>query len=260
MVLVQKELKNAYIWEYVMPAWIYHNATLWLISLSSDGSSWITIADKNLWATQVYNDGDTLSQANCGKYYQWWNNYGFPRTWTITTSTAQVNASTYWPWNYYNSSTFIVRTKSPLGWDSSSNHNLWGNTTDTNEARRWPCDSWYHIPKASEVTDLLNIRTALWFWTGTGGGTDFSNYLKIPFSWNRNGTVAGGGTAWQWTHWRLWTSSTWYDDGRATCLYFVANTIFLDNTEVRCFGIPIRPFPNTPTQPNDTRTVLYQPS
>ena len=29
---------------------IYQNTTLWLISLSSDGTNWVTIADKNLWA------------------------------------------------------------------------------------------------------------------------------------------------------------------------------------------------------------------
>ena len=102
-------------------AGIYHNSTLWLISISSNGTNWITIADKNLWATTVYNDWDTLSEANCGKYYQWGNNYGFPFTWSVTTSSTMVDASNYWPWNYYESSTFI--TASPR-WDSTMNYNL----------------------------------------------------------------------------------------------------------------------------------------
>ena len=56
--------------------WIYYNENLWLISYSVDWQNWITIADKNLWATQVYNYWDVMTEANCWKFYQWWNNYG----------------------------------------------------------------------------------------------------------------------------------------------------------------------------------------
>ena len=120
--------------QWTWTAWIYHNSSLWLISISSDGTTWYTLADKNLWATTVYNDGNTLSEANCGKYYQWGNNYWFAWTWSVTTSTSQVNAGSYWPWNYYSSSTFIVRTWTPAAWDSSWNNNL-----------RWWVD--WNIPK-----------------------------------------------------------------------------------------------------------------
>lgn len=102
--------------------WIYHNPTLWLISISSDWIDWITIADKNVWATTVYNDWDTPSEANCWKYYQRWNNYWFPFSWNVLTDNTQVDASTYWPWNYYSSNTFIIWNDS---WDSSINKNLW---------------------------------------------------------------------------------------------------------------------------------------
>lgn len=95
-------------WTSIEAGWIFWSSTDWLISLSSDWQNWITISDKNLWATQVWNSWDTLSQANCGNYYQRGNNYWFPRTWSVTTSSTQVDASNYWPWNYYNSSTFIT--------------------------------------------------------------------------------------------------------------------------------------------------------
>ena len=112
-------------------AWIYHSVTEWVISISSDWQTWITIADKNLWATTVYNDWDILSQANCWYYYQWWNNYGFPWTWAISkTSSTQVDASAYWPWNYYSNDTFIVRNDSPYDWSSVQNDNLWWWVTD----------------------------------------------------------------------------------------------------------------------------------
>lgn len=109
------------IYSWTWSAWIFHNATLWLISISSDWTNWITIADKNLWATTVYNDGDALTADNCGNLYQWWNNYGFPRTWATTKSSAQVDATNYWPWNYYSSSTFITWN---YNWSSVQNDNL----------------------------------------------------------------------------------------------------------------------------------------
>ena len=102
-------------------AWIFWNQTDWLISITSDWTTWYTIQDKNLWATTVYNNWDTLSESNCGKYYQWGNNYWFAWTGSITTSSTQVNAGTYWPWNYYDSSTFI---KGNGDWSSVQNDNL----------------------------------------------------------------------------------------------------------------------------------------
>jgi len=98
---------------------IYHNSTLWLISVKN-WNWWITIADKNLWATST----DITSSDSYGYYYQRWNNYWFPNSWSVTTSSTQVNAQNYWPNNYYSSSTFITRSSSPYWWDSSNNANL----------------------------------------------------------------------------------------------------------------------------------------
>ena len=84
----------------------------------------ITIADKNLWATTVWNNWDTLSEANCWKYYQRWNNYWFPFTWSVTTSSTKVDASSYWPWNYYSRNVFVTIATSPYSWDSSNNQDL----------------------------------------------------------------------------------------------------------------------------------------
>ena len=108
-------------WTSIEAGWIFWSSTDWLISLSSDWQTWITIQDKNLWATIVWNSGDTLSEANCGKYYQRWNNYWFAWTWNILTSSVQVDASNYWPWNYYSNRRF--RTSHGT-WDTSGNWNL----------------------------------------------------------------------------------------------------------------------------------------
>lgn len=105
-------------------SWIFRNSSLWLISVSWDWTTWYTIQDKNLGATIVYNQWDTLSDANCGYFYQWGNNYWFPHSWTVTTSTTQVDASWYWPGNYYSSNTFIRRSSYPYDWSSVNNNNL----------------------------------------------------------------------------------------------------------------------------------------
>ncbi len=119
-------------WTSIQDGWIFWSSADWLISLSADWETWITIADKNLWATTVWNSWDAESYANCWNYYQRWNNYWFD-WWTITTSSTQVDASSYWPWNYYNNSTYI---KWSSDWSSVQNDNLWWWVT-------WPVSWWW---------------------------------------------------------------------------------------------------------------------
>lgn len=113
-------------------AGIFRNQTDWIISITSDWSTGYTIMDKNLWATTVYSNWDTLSQANCGYFFQRWNNNWFPRTWATTTSSTAIDTTGYWPWNYYNNGTFITIT---WDWSSPSNDNLrWWTTWIT---KKW---------------------------------------------------------------------------------------------------------------------------
>lgn len=101
--------------------WICWNQSQWLISIRYNWT-WYTMMDKNLWATTVFTYQDTLSQSNCWYYYQWWNNYWFPWTWALpSTSANMIDASAYWPTNYYESSTFIANSS---WWDSSENKDL----------------------------------------------------------------------------------------------------------------------------------------
>lgn len=235
--------------------WIYHNSDLWLISLSSDGSNWITIADKNLWATQVYNDGDTLSEANAWKYYQWGNNYGFSY-WVSPSniSSTQVNAGTYWPWNYYSSSTFITVTWNSLqdnSWDSSYNENLRWWVTWTVEAMQWPCAAWYHIPSKSETDTFSSVITSLWV-------TWVNIYLKVPFAWRilwNNGTRQNMAA-----HQYFWNSnidqSEPYLDERGWYVFFRSDGTGSASL-LKSAWLPIRPFKNEAVQPDDSRTKLY---
>jgi hypothetical protein len=237
--------------------WIYHNSDLWLISLSSDWTTWLTIADKNLWATQVYNSWDTLSEANCGKYYQRWNSYWFAWTWSITTTSSTTSAWSYWPWNYYNYSTF--RAIGDGRWDISENNNLRWDTTNTVEARQWPCSTWYHVPSKSDFENLINMWSNMWAWIYEGTWDGMRNYLKMPYVWNRqNGNAS---LSMQWTQWRYF-SSTPDDTGYNAYNLFIRTDVkwirLLNN--YRALWVSIRPFKNEAVKPDNTRTVLYQPS
>lgn len=103
-------------------AWIFRDETNWLISIT-DWTNGYTITDKNLWATVVFNSGDSESANNVWNYYQWGNNYWFSYWRSESTSSSQVDASQYWPWNYYSDNTFRTWAN-PAYWDSSINTNL----------------------------------------------------------------------------------------------------------------------------------------
>ena len=84
----------------------------------------VPISDKNLGATVVWNQWDSVTDANCGYFYQWGNNYWFPHSWSLpATTTSQVNASAYWPSNPYSSNVYYTGWLS--NWDNSWNTNLW---------------------------------------------------------------------------------------------------------------------------------------
>jgi len=238
----------------ITTAWIYWNEELGLISLSSDWTNRTTIADKNLWATSVYNDGDTLSQSNCWKYYQRGNNYWFAWTWSITQTTTRVNASSYWPDNYYSWSTFIYRTSSPFTWDSSSNNNLRWNTTDTNIARRWPCAEWFHVPTYLEWASVNAVWVNLWAWNYSSSTSWIKTYLKLPYAWLRSGSWEWTGS--QWSYWNYWSSSPSSTDKSHYLRIYSSNNDGAESWKAQWFSI--RPFKNEVTQPTEEWTVLYQ--
>lgn len=131
-------------WTALVAGSVYWNAELWLISLRLNASRWLTIADKNLWATVVYEQWDTKSEANCGYSYQRWNNHWFSYgVRPEKTSTTLVDASWYWPWNYYSSDTFIIADGQSYDWSSVENRNL-----------RW----WVTL----SVTEIDNVITNTW--------------------------------------------------------------------------------------------------
>lgn len=253
MTLIQSEPKKIYIYvDEVTTAWIYHNQTLWLISFSSDWTNWTTIADKNLWATTVYNDWDTQEQSNCGNIYQRWNWYGFPY-WTNQSTSAYINASWYWPWNYYTDSTFRSSSYSWYYiWDSSFNNNLRWETTNTDAARQWPCENWFHIPSDNNLITLTTTLNSLWI---TPNINNWKTYLKMPLWWVLN-------QYWEFvansTNLTIWSSDHW---DNYNWLYMVlTGNWFSRSNRNKAYWLHIRPFKNNAVIPSSSRTVLYQPS
>lgn len=244
-----------YMWREYIPQpittpWIYRNETEGLISLSSDGSTRYTIADKNLWATST----DVTSSNSYGNLYQRWNNYWFSHSWSVTTSSTQVNAGSYWPWNYYSSNIYITRSSSPYWWDSSNNKNLRWYSTWTDVAMQWPCPSGFHIPLSfSDI--FVALKSILWksslIWQ------DIKTYLKIPYSWFKRNDAS---EHYAWTRWRCWLS-VWYKDGNDfywLSFYMYDGYVSEANAYYSTYACPIRPFKNEAVQPNDSWTVIYQ--
>jgi len=203
-------------WTSIESWWIFWSSADWLISLSSDWNTWITIQDKNLWATTVWNSGDTLSKANCGKYYQRWNNYWFPFTWSVTTSSTQVDASAYWPWNYYSSSTFITRSSSPYRWDTTDNANL-----------RW-WETWI-VERTGEVKSIYVWTTPVkevFVWTTKvrpSGWTPWANtLLYMPMTKDFKDKTGNN------TITNSWATITTVDGIK--CWYFNSNRLTCSNT------------------------------
>lgn len=223
--------------------WIYHNPTSWLISMSSDAITWVTIADKNLWATAVYNDRDTLSEANCGKFYQWGNNYWFPFTWAVNTSNVEVDATGYWPWNYYSGSTFICDTLT-WDWTSPSVDNLWWWDTGTLAAMQWPCPSGFHIPSATEWSNLLSIGGAIWHWALA---------YSFPNPWYID--------SWRWEHYWEWSWMLYWTAEYTQGVFAVAfNWVNLNSfSQYKTYWYSIRPFKNTAVAPDETWEIIYRP-
>jgi len=106
-------------------AWIFHNETLGVISVTNGNDKNITMCDKNVGATVLYNSWDTLSEDNCGKLFQRWNYYWFPYSWTISNVSSTRVDTTWYGWsNPYSSDTFITLSWSPYDWSDPSNNNL----------------------------------------------------------------------------------------------------------------------------------------
>jgi len=250
-------------------AWTFRNQAEWLISITNtDWTTWYTIQDKNLWATTVYNDGDTLSEVNCGKYYQWGNNYWFARTWSVTTSSTKVDASSYWPWNYYSSNTFITWYDD---WSNVHNDNLrwwvsqwsWTKSVEVKNiyigeyvpdfATRWPAPKWFHVPSKDDWVGLVDIMTALWY-SWSSSYQSYSTYLHLPGNWFRNYTDASIYSI--DSAWIYWSSTAYTSNEYWYCFHMTTSSPNPQYNFFKTYWLPIRPFKDEFVTPESWWTVI----
>ena len=100
--------------------WIYWSSTLWLISVQN-GNGWITISDKNLWATNVLDNW---------LFYQFWNNTWYTYNASPYVTSKPTLSDNYWPGNYYTWS--FVRVSSGNNWFNWTDNNIrWWVTNGT---------------------------------------------------------------------------------------------------------------------------------
>ena len=147
-----------------------------IIVYSPDGSYGIVIQDRNLWATMTWYWWKTTAATwSYGYHYQRWNNHWFEMCYTTyctsfpwgeTTSSSQVDASSYWPETangYYSNNVFITIQddwsnphNDNLWWWEWDNESNWYGLTSNNPitGRQWPCPDWYHVPSAWEWNEL----------------------------------------------------------------------------------------------------------
>ena len=159
---------------YWLPSWtwVFWSSSLWLISITSDWTNWMTIADKNLWATTAYSYWDTPSQAVCGNFYQWGNNYWFPWSWSISTDSNIVDITWYWPWNFYTNSTFVTEE-------------VWYDDTNLD------CmDLRWGVTWMVQINNVIS-NTAEWTVVSWTPGTTYTVQVSssAPASWTPNTTI-----------------------------------------------------------------------
>jgi hypothetical protein len=133
----------------------------------------------NLWTTVSWTGKESY-----GAHFQRGNNYPFPNKWNIKTSNTQVDASTYWPTNpYYNE--ILIINSSFIDWSTVPNDDLWWDSTNTDEARQWPCPIGYHVPSTTHLQGLVQAGRTLGLWSGTWNSiqvANFKNILLLPFA------------------------------------------------------------------------------
>lgn len=135
--------------------------TVWekdgLISILVDTDTYVTVKDKNEWATVVYNHWDTLDASNCGKYFQWGNNYGFSFNWETPIATT-VNTTGYSRENPYSSNEFHF--PGWYDWSDPENNELWGATTGVRELTNAIVNTSMNESDTAFATVTLNGTTA----------------------------------------------------------------------------------------------------
>ena len=262
----------------------------WTISIANpdNKNEWITIMDRNLWATS----NDINSSNSYWYYYQWWNNYGFNRKNKINTTTDKATRNSKYDNNWYYDNFFRAASRDYWidwshnwirWWEYDSNDNDWWANEKNPYNRQWPCPDGYHIPSAWEWGLLIKYRKNTYnkdvelkwgHWqfsfTDKTATENFSDYFKLPLAGNINSY--DGLTEEQGENWVYWSSSINIEnEGYAKHLYIqydssvrdvstekesTLSQVYATAASPRSEGMPIRCFKNS--YDPSTKEVIYE--
>ena len=242
-----------------------------------------TIMDRNLWATEVYNqqfvqDATKINTASFWYHYQRWNNYGFEpcinnplssnsctgftnNNWFVTTIVQNI-WSAYMPSKYARntwstSSNWMASSTTSDNiwwwwWDTTSSNAdgtlIWDSNNDWSilSWRQWPCPENYYIPS---TYDWLTLKKAWWgSVSNSNNWTQFASDLLLPPAGYRDDdkTVYDQGY-----YGRYWSSSPHPSNANyAHYLSFDSSSISPQSSYYRSYGRSVRcakSSPNTPT-------------
>ena len=264
----------------VLPYTTIATANFWTISIQNPEKTneWITIMDRNIWATS----DDIADSKSYWFKFQWWNNFWFQdmcttEWWTectdeyteTSTETRASRSDKYENKGYYNR-VFVKSLNDDYDyWENKSHYNwlwwwAWDNVKnyrwneETNYTdRQWPCPDWYHIPSAGEWSNLIKYwhvkysRTSelkknneLYNFWSDDESKEFLEYFKLPHAWYRVWD-----SAWillQWLYWYYWTSTPYEPSGPHLSYMFEINNSFIwFSNKARTRGYSLRCFKNT---------------
>jgi prepilin-type N-terminal cleavage/methylation domain-containing protein len=180
-------------WDILSSTSTYWTCDTLDIIVCSWESTWYTISSCNIWSSIAW-----LTNISYWNYFQWWRNKWFPEAdsssqSTIINWTIWLDAWTDTYWFVYNWS-----LPSPWTWADSDINDNWWELTNSQFARQWPCEIWYHVPSLAEWW-LLH---AAWWWANWW---ELSVGLNLPLAGYRlqNTWVI----IYKTSNWYYWSSS-----------------------------------------------------
>ena len=234
-----KDYTATYVEKTILYSWnwwqILHNIPWQEITLIKTNGEELTIMDRNLWATAYRWESWASAADTYWNLYQWWNNYWFPNSWTVTTSNVQVDASWYSWQNPINSSTFICWN---TNWMNPSNGELWWKTEWTEVSRQGPCPNGWHVPSKAEMDRLLSMYQSITWIPSTWWYVKFEQYLLFTYPWYRRHTDWTVATQWQSYNWAHLLTNDINQQ-----LYYWSSWWYYNAYNNACWN-PIRPFKN----------------
>ena len=225
--------------------WVWHNADLWLLSVTIDWwESYVTLADKDLWANQV---------SWQWSWFQWWNYKAFDPQNPWEKIVGEIDPAGYWPSNPL----YVDNIKRDPYIKSATNTNLWWWDETDIALKKWPCEEWFHIPTWAEMTTIYNVFKDM---TVDLFKEVFKVYPSYRVWWCAMTTPFNDAFVWRCSDstvedWDLYWSWVYWDIYKQPKDYF--NPTFY--RKMNCLVWYIRPFKNEPVAPLwDWWTLIYK--